>query len=144
MTHFVLNGARRLGALLLVMGVGSALLFGCGGGGGSGGGGGGGGTVPTPAPTVPTSNTVVVQLRDTLGNPVDGVVTLSARRQATTGGNVAFANAVSGAQTVSAEVNGRTYSQNFVATAGTTTVQIIINPQVTPTPVGTLPAPPPL
>lgn len=133
MTHH--TRARRLATLILAIGAASAALVGCGGGGGGS---------PTPTAVVPTGTTVVVQLRDTAGNLVDGIVTLGTQRRATTDGQVSFANVAVGAQSASAEVNGRTYSQNFLATAGTTTVQITVDPGLTPTPSGTVPAPPPL
>ena len=136
---WALNCARLLAALLLVASAGSLLLVGCGGGGG-----GGGGPRPTATAITPSNITVLVQLRDLAGDPVDGIVSFAGRRQATTGGSVSFANAPAGAQSVSAEVNGRSYSQNFNATAGLVTVQIVIDPALTPTPGGTPPAPPPL
>ena len=119
--------------------VGAALcavtLVGCGGGGSSGG---------PPAPTNPpvTNVNVTVQLRDAAGAPVEGLVTLDGQRRATTGGNADFVNVKAGAQSASAEVNGANYSQNFVATSGANTVQIAINPVVTPPGGGNPPAPP--
>lgn len=123
-------------------------LAGCGGGGGSS-----SGptkpttpTTPTATPVAPTNVSVLVQLRDPAGAPVDGIVTLGARQRATTGGNASFTNAVVGAQTVSAEVNGTTYNQNFVATAGANTVQIAIDPTagtMTGGTTGTTPPAPP-
>ena len=133
-------------ARLWALGLGVAgALWGCGGGGGSS------PAVPapttvTPAPTavVPTNSSLTVQLRDPAGNVVDGLVTLGTRRVVTTNGAATFANIAAGAGAVSAEVNGRLYSQNFVATNGANTVQILIDPALAPTPTGTLPAPPPL
>ena len=110
---------------------------------------GGGSSSPSnPTPTqIPTTNVAVtVQLRDSTGAPVDGLVTLGSQRRATTNGNASFANVVAGALTASAEVNGATYSQNFVATPGANTVQIAVNPNVGSTTGGTTggepPAPP--
>lgn len=136
MKHSI-NQAWRIPFLGFIL---AALVAGCGGGGS-------GGSTPGPGPTVgptltPTGATVVVQLRDLSGNLVDGIVTLGAQRRATTGGNVTFLNAARGAQSASAEVTGRVYSQSFVATIGTTTVGITINPALTPIPGGTVPPPP--
>lgn len=83
---------------------------------------------PTATPVAPTNVSVLVQLRDPAGAPVNGIVTLGARQLATTGGNASFTNAAAGAQTVSAEVNGTTYNRNFVATVGANTVQIAVDP----------------
>ena len=118
-------------------------LAGCGGGGG-GSSSGPSNPSPTSMPTpVPTGATLTVQLRDVAGAPVEGLVTLGAQRRATTGGSAAFSGVAIGAQSVSAQVNGKNYSQNFVATPGANTVQITINPTtVSATPVSTLPAPP--
>lgn len=113
-------------------------LVGCGGGGSSS-----GPSNPSPTATpAPTGVTVTVQLRDSAGAPVDGIVTLGAQRRATTNGSAIFSSASLGAQTASAEVNGLTYSQNFVATSGANTVQIAVNPTVGATPSATPPAPP--
>ncbi len=119
----------------------AALLAGCGGGGGSSS---GPVTPPTPTPTTipPTGVSVTVQLRDTAGAPVEGLVTLDGQRRATTGGDAAFVNVKSGSLVASAEVNGATYSQNFVATSGANTVQIAIEPATTPPDGGNPPAPP--
>ena len=112
---------------------------------GCGGGGGGSSSGPVaPNPTaVPTGGVNVnVQLRDSAGAPVDGLVTLDGQRRATTGGSAAFSNVRRGAQSASAEVNGVVTTKNFVATSGANVVQIAINPN-TPTPGGTpLPTPP--
>ena len=116
-----------------------AALVGCGGGGGSS----AGPSVsiaPTPVPQ--TGVNVTVQLRDGAGAAVEGLVTLDGKRRATTGGNAAFANVSGGSLTASAEVNGMTYSRNFVATLGANTVQIAIDPAATTPPNGTPPAPP--
>ena len=123
----------------------STVLVGCGGGGSSN----GPGVAPTAAP-VPTATprpqtgvTVSVQLRDTNGAPVEGLVTLGAQRRATTGGAADFFNAPAGTLVASADVNGVTYSKSFVATFGANTVQIAIDPAVGGTMGGTPPAPPP-
>ena len=113
---------------------------------GCGGGGGGSSSGPSnPSPTatpVPTGVAVTVQLRDAAGAPVDGIVTIGTQRRATTNGNAVFASVARGAQTASAEVNGVSYSKNFVATLGANTVPIAINPAVSATPTSTPPAPP--
>ena len=113
-----------------------ALTFaGCGGGGSSS-----GPTTPTAIP--PTGVNVTVQLRDSAGAIVNGLVTLGTQRRATTNGDAAFTNVPSGAQTVVAEVNGANTTKNFVATSGANVVQIAIDPN-TPTPGGTTPPAPP-
>ena len=112
-------------------------LVGCGGGSSSG--------PSTPSATatpIPTNITVTVQLRDSAGALVEGLVTLGTQRRATTGGNASFTNISSGANTATAEVNGASYSKNFVATPGANTVQISVSPTVTATPGGTPPGPP--
>ena len=128
----------------LGLGLGAALcafvLVGCGGGGGSSSGPSNPTATATPRP--PTNVSVTVQLRDTAGAPVEGLVTLDGQRRATTGGDAAFINVTSGALTASAEVNGTTYTKNFVATSGAYVVQIAINPN-TSTTGGTTPPPPP-
>lgn len=111
-------------------------LVGCGGGGGSSGG------PATPTAIPPKGVNVTVQLRDSAGAPVEGLVTLDGQRRATTGGNAAFANVRLGALTASAEVNGVNTTKNFVATSGANVVQIAINPNGGTTGGGTPPAPP--
>ncbi len=118
--------------------IGALALAGCGGGSSSG----PGSLVPTPTPVVVTKANVTVQLRDSAGAVVDGIVTVDGQRRATTGGVANFANVKIGALTATAEVNGKTYNQNFVATIGTTMVQIAIDPTVGTTPGGEPPAPP--
>ncbi len=114
-------------------------LAGCGGGGGSS----SGPSVPSATATPrPTSVNVTVQLRDTAGAPVEGLVTLDGQRRATTGGNASFINVRGGALTASAEVNGANYTKNFVATSGANVVQIAINPNTGTTGGTTPPAPP--
>ena len=120
-----------LGATLCVL-----ALVGCGGGSS------GGSPAPTATPIPPTNISVIVQLRDAMGAPVEGLVTLDGQRRATTGGDAAFANVKGGALTASAEVNGATYSQDFVATLGANTVQIAINPGAVTPPDGNPPPPP--
>ncbi len=115
----------------------AAIITGCGGGSSNG-------PTPPPTPTAipPTNVNVLVQLRDTAGAPVEGLVTLDGQRRATTGGDAAFTNVKSGSLVASAEVNGATYSQNFVATSGANTVQIAVDPATTPPDGGNPPAPP--
>lgn len=119
--------------------VGVLALAGCGGGGSSAG---PTNPVPTPTPVVVTKANVIVKLRDPAGVAVDGIVTVGGQQRATTGGVASFANVTVGALTATAEVNGKNYTQNFVATIGTTTVQIAIDPNVGTTPGGQPPAPP--
>ena len=127
--------------LALSLSVVPAVLVGCGGGGG--GGSSSGPTVPIgPTPIPQTGVNVTVQLRDTAGAPVAGLVMLDGQRRATTNGDAAFANVSAGALTASAEVNGANYSKSFVATLGANTVQIAVDPAVTTPPQGTPPAPP--
>ena len=123
-------------ALLALGGAVCALtLAGCGGGGSPSG-------PATPTTVPPTGVNVTVQLRDSAGAPVEGLVTVDGKRRATTGGNADFFNIKAGSQIVSAEVNGVNYPKNFVATLGANVVQIAINPN-TPTPGGTTPPAPP-
>ena len=139
----ILTRAPRLRLAAVLTLAGAALISGCGGGGN-----GGGGSNPTPRPTVapipPTQTTLIVQLRDAAGAPVDGIVTLGAQRRATTNGNVTFNNVTNGSQTVSVEVNGQSFSRTVIATLGTSTFPITVPANITPTPAGTPPAPPPL
>ena len=139
------------GAALCVT-LGAFALVGCGGGGGSSSGPSNPSATATPRP--PTNVSVTVQLRDTAGAPVDGLVTLDGQRRATTAGNAAFINVRGGALVASAEVNGATYNKNFVATSGSNVVQIAINPNTgttggatggttPPAPGGTTPPAPP-
>ena len=117
-------------------------MAGCGGGGGGGSSSGPSNPSPTSTP-VPTGVSVTVQLRDVAGAAVDGIVTIGDQRRATTGGDAVFTSVALGARTASAQVNGATYSKNFVATLGANTVPIAINPAVSATPATTPPAPPP-
>lgn len=106
---------------------------------GCGGGGGGSSSGPaTPTAIPPTNVRVTVQLRDSAGAPVEGLVLLDGQRRATTGGDAIFTNVQSGALSVNAEVNGKTYAKNFVATSGNNKVQIAIDP-ATGTPDGGTP-----
>ena len=116
-------------------------LVGCGGGGGSSSGPSTPSATATPRP--PTNVSVTVQLRDTAGAPVDGLVTLDRQRRATTSGNALFLNINGGALVASAEVNGVNYTKNFVATSGSNVVQIAINPNAGGTTGGTTPPAPP-
>ncbi len=124
-------------------------LIGCGGGSG-----GGGTTPPTPTATpvstpratstpVAGARILVIQLRDAAGNPVDGIVTVGAANQATSGGNATFRGVAAGSVTVSVEVDGNvTTRQVAVQPAQTTISTITLSPAVTPAPTATLPPPP--
>ena len=139
---------RGKGAVLLVLG---ALWFaGCGG--GSSGptptptGTSGPGATATPRGTPVSGNVIIVRLRDANGLPVDGVVALVAGadtfRLGTTTGQASYAGFVAGNYSLSAQVNGRTQSKTFKAANGTTTVDLVFATGITPTPAGTVPAPP--
>ena len=125
--------------LAVAASLGTLALAGCGGGGSSAG---PGSPLPTPTPIAVTNANVTVQLRDSAGAIVDGIVTVDGQQRATTGGVANFANVKIGALTATAEVNGKSYNQNFTATIGTTTVQIAIDPTTGTTPGGGPPAPP--
>lgn len=124
-----------------------ALLNGCGGGGG-------GGSTGSPTPIAPTPTVgprvLVVQLRDSAGNAVDGVVSIGANPVAgtsilaTSGGSVTFnRNVAAGTTPVKAEVEGNgTNGSILVKTAGTTIYTLLVTAQITPAPSATLPPPP--
>ncbi len=126
------------------------ILIGCGGGGSSGG--------PSPNPTsgprataTPRSTppppsgsrVLVVQLRDSAGRVVDGIVTVGTLSLPTSGGNVSFSGLGAGGVNVSAEVDGViTTKPVTVQNTGTTTVAFVVAPAVTPAPPAPLPPPP--
>ncbi len=122
-----------------------AILAGCGGGGG-----GGTSVRPTAAPTIAPTATLgslilVVQLRDSARQPVDGIVTVgTSPPMATIAGNATFNRGVTaGAATVSAEVDGVvTTGTATVNATGSTVYTLTIAPSVTPAPTTTLPPPP--
>lgn len=133
---------RILAALLLLVPT-LALFTGCGGGGG------GSSTSPTATPTAAPTATVgarvlVVQLRDSSGGRVDGIVTVGTAIVPTVSGDATFnRNVASGAVTVSAEVDGDTTSGTAtVKNGGTTTFLLTIAPRVSPAPSATIPPPP--
>lgn len=133
-------------ALLLAF---PAILIGCGGGGSSspsGGGSSGGSATTTPRPmatTVAGGRALVVQLRDSAGRPVDGIVTLGTLSLPTTGGNVTFSGVAAGSVTVSAEVDGVVNTRSAtIQGSGTTTFAFVVIPSVTPAPTATIPPPP--
>lgn len=107
------------------------------------GGGGGGGSTPRPTPTPISANIVVIQLRDNLGNPVEGIITVGAQRLGTFGGEAIFSGLPTGAATASIEVNGRTTTENFTVLLGNTQISFVVEASVSPTPTATGTVPPP-
>ena len=86
----------------------------------------------------------MVQLRDSAGRIVDGIVTVGGVVLATRDGDATFnRNLTAGAAVVSAEVDGDVSTATAtVKTAGTTVFTLLIAPRITPAPTATLPAPP--
>lgn len=122
---------------VVVLAVPVMLLQGCGGGGG-----GGSSPKPTSTPTA-GARTLVVQLRGSSGNIVDGIVKVGSQIKATNDGQASFTNISSGNVNVTAEVNGlNTSGTADVKSSGTTTFVLTISSGVTPGPT-TNPPPPP-
>ncbi len=124
------------------------VLIGCGGGGGNGP---SGSATATPRATPGATSTpvagspiLVVQLRDSSKQPVDGIVTVGSSTLSTSGGSATFRGVAAGTVNVNAEVDGvvTTRSAMVPTAAGTTFFTLTISPGVTPAATATLPPPP--
>lgn len=112
--------------LLLLLPV---VMVGCGGGGGGGG-----------SSSGSNVGTLVIQLQDSGGLAVDGIVTVGSSSQATLNGKATFSSVSAGTRTVSVQVNGVTSTKQVTVVGGvTTTAAITITSTPSSTPVPTSP-----
>ena len=79
------------------------------------GGGGGGSSVTSPTPS---TNALVIVLRDINGSPVNGSVTLAGVTMNTVNGRASFSNVRAGTYSVTTVVSGTKTTTSIVVTAG--------------------------